>query len=114
MTKQRTSLAANGGLLALGLFVVGLLVPNAAAAQCLACGQDPQEGTVECIDVPWGADSCSSGTYQGISWCETSGICEWIAFLEFSEDGTALTRGEREQAPFLGKGSALDQDTALR
>lgn len=77
------------GLLAIVLFAVSR--PTPVAAQCVLCGLDFQEGTIECIDYIVGADGCMMGT----DWCFTFGDpCEWIMHLDFAEDGSAYVLRE--------------------
>lgn len=81
-----------------------VLAPRPADAQCTGCistgGQPGGDGRVECLDQPEGGTDCRTGQRQvmrgagygwaWVDWCETSGECQGLMFLDFSEDGTPV------------------------
>ncbi len=71
-----------------------LLLPGTAAAQCVTCGFDYQEKTIECIDYVVGANYCIFGSLSDDEeFCFTwGGQCEWIMHLDFSENGAAYVQ----------------------
>lgn len=91
-------------LLAIATAVV---LPQSAQAQsctgCVSTGGQPSEpgggGSVECLDQPEGAAECTTGStprwvspegVRWVDWCESSGECQSLMFLDFSEDGMPI------------------------
>lgn len=101
-TSNFSSIRAASGRVTAGLFaamVLTLLLPGTVAAQCVTCGWDYQEDTIECMDYLVGANYCIFGSLgDDEEFCFTwGGQCEWIVHLEFSEHGAAYV--QRDPSP---------------